>query len=398
MSHGIARERIYLDHAATCWPRSDEVIEAMVAYTRQVGSSAGRGSYRSAGQATEMLTAARRLILSTLVSDTSSNVGLSPDCVSFHSSGTLALNAAIQGVVSASDHVVTTAADHNSVLRPLIHLQRHAAMELEIVPCDTVGRVTVEDVLTAVRPETKLVAVCHASNVTGAVQPIAALGAELKDHPAAFLVDAAQSWGQLPIDVVQNHIDLLAAPGHKAGGGPMGTGFLYVAPNRHESIVPFVQGGTGGQSESLEMPSRMPQKLEPGNVNVPAIAGWKAGLLAWAAGEHERRAARGHAQKQRMVAALNSLPGVTVHTDPESSLPLVSFTVAGIPSTDVAAILDAEFGVEVRAGWHCAAKIHQYLGTTPDGTVRLSPGPATTDQQLDFALECIANLVSSLHV
>jgi len=223
--------RIYLDHAATSWPKSDDVLATMIDFARQCGAAAGRGGYRSAAEADRVVAGCRRSIAKLINADSAENISL-------HSNGTSALNVAIHGVLRAGDHVVTTAAEHNSVLRPLHYLESDSRISLTVVPVDQDGAVDANELIDSVTATTRLVALTHASNVTGCVQPIAAVGQALSAHPALFLCDAAQTFGALPIDVVASHVDLLAAPGHKASGGPLGTGFLYASSVAQQQLVP----------------------------------------------------------------------------------------------------------------------------------------------------------------
>lgn len=377
--------RVYLDHAATSWPKAGAVLEAMTDFALNGGATAGRGGYRSAQEAGRIVDGVRMHLSKLIGAGASSSISL-------HSNGTAALNTAILGLVRPGDHVVTTAVEHNSVLRVLSHLEQTRKLDWTIVECDRNGQVTTEDVMTAIRPNTRLVAVTHASNVTGAVQPIAELSRAMQTHPAALLVDAAQTVGHLPIHVREMGIDMLAAPGHKCIGGPQGTGFLYVAKRWQEAIVPSLFGGTGSVSESLSMPTEMPSKLEAGNLNVPALAGLLVAVkIANDESSHVQSLRRTSELSQRLHQGLNQIRGVKVHGYP-GTVPVVSFGLESLSPTDVAAILDAEFGVEVRAGLHCAAKIHDHLGTAPDGTVRVSAGKSTTDEEVDVFLRAVKQI------
>ncbi len=376
-------DRIYLDHAATSWPRMPGVLAAMKAYAEDCGAAAGRGSYRSALQADAVVDAARRSIARLINAESAA-------AISLHCSGTAALNTAIHGLLRPGDHVITTAADHNSVLRPLHYLQQHGGVQVTIVPCDTTGVVAAADLAAALRSETKLVAVTHASNVTGAVEPIEQIGTILRDHPARLLCDAAQTFGYLPIDVQRWNIDLLAAPGHKGGGGPPGTGLLYVKPAVQGEIAPLMQGGTGHQSESLEMPTDFPAKVEAGNLNVPAIAGWVGGLDHIATTEH-----RGEQLARRLHDELGNVPGVRIYGAP-GPLPVASVQVEGMSPSDTAAILDAEFNIETRAGLHCAALIHGYLDSGQEGTLRISGGHTTTDAEIETVCDALRAIAAEL--
>ncbi|TWU39235.1 aminotransferase class V-fold PLP-dependent enzyme [Novipirellula artificiosorum] len=367
--------RIYLDHAATSWPKPPHVLDAMDRYARLCGAAAGRGQYGSAHEADAIVHQVRRSLARFIGASSTESIAL-------FSNGTTAINAAIFGVVRNADHVVTTAAEHNSVLRPLAHLQSSGRITLSVVGCDRDGIVSAEEVLGAVTDQTSLVAVGSAGNVTGAEQPIEEIGRHLAEHRAMFLCDAAQSFGYLPMNVETLGVDLLAAPGHKGGTGPQGTGFLYVHPERFDRVEPIVFGGTGSQSESLSMPIVMPGKLEAGNLNVPALAGWAAGLTVLLEQSELRSASHCQRLAKRLHAGLTSIDGLRVFGKP-SRLPIASVAAEGMSPIDLAAILDAEFGIETRAGLHCAALVHSYLGSAPEGTLRISGSVVTTDEEID---------------
>lgn len=381
--------RIYLDHAATSWPKSAAVLEAMNRFARDCGAAAGRGGYRSAAEADRIVTLTRRAIAKLIGAK-------SADCISLHSNATAALNAAIHGVVRPGDHVVTTAAEHNSVLRPLHFLQQHQQVRLTVIPTNDRGIVDTTQLLEAVTDETRLVTLTHASNVTGAVQPIAEVGRALQNRSAFFLCDAAQTFGSLAIDVVTAGIDLLAAPGHKASGGPLGTGFLYVAQTAHKHVIPSVQGGTGSQSESLDMPTTMPSMLEAGNLNVPALAGWLVALDDLRASDVDQRVERSRELAKKLHQSLATIDHVRVF-GAVSDLPIASIGIEGLAPTDAAAILDAEFGIETRAGMHCAALIHACLGSQSEGTLRISAGQGATDEDIDAVIASIRSIVTTFH-
>ncbi|KAA1261381.1 putative cysteine desulfurase [Rubripirellula obstinata] len=379
------QRRIYLDHAATSWPKHDTVLKAMDEFARDCGATAGRGAYQSSMAANQIL-AKTRVAIAKLIGAESTN------CISFHSGGTAALNAAIHGLLRPGDHVVTTAAEHNSVLRPLHFLAKRDAIRLTIVPVDDSGIVDALGVVEAVEDDTRMVAVTAASNVTGAVQPISAIGKALKDRSALFLCDAAQVFGAAPINVVDSHIDVLASPGHKASGGPSGTGLLYVNERLHDEIEPSIQGGTGSMSESLDMPTSFPEKLEAGNLHVSGIAGWLTSLERLKLDrteEHCRELSR------KLHDGLRAIAGTHVFGKP-GPIPIASVQIDGLSASDVAMILDSEFGIEVRSGLHCAALIHRCIGTADEGTVRISAGAETTTADIDAVIEAVTQIASSI--
>ncbi|WP_168563981.1 aminotransferase class V-fold PLP-dependent enzyme [Crateriforma spongiae] len=383
-------ERLYLDHAATSWPKPAGVMQAVADFALNCGASAGRGAYASA-QTAGMILARVRRDLGRLIN------APSPDDISLHASGTLALNAAIAGVLRPGDHVVATATEHNSVLRPLHHFCTHRDVDWTVVKCDAAGRIGASSIIDAVEPRTRLVVVSHVSNVTGAVQDISTVADSLSGRDALFLVDAAQSLGWVPVDV-QVGIDLLAAPCHKALGGPAGTAMLYCAPAVQAQLNATVFGGTGSYSESLEMPTLYPDRMEAGSVNVPAFAG-VAHAVSRLRSDHENKlmnaSSIGRQLSERLHAGLHCLPGVTVLGTP-SPVPVVSFAIDGMPPADAAAVLDAEFQIEVRAGYHCAALIHSHLPTGDLGTVRVSAGHETTTDQIDRFLQAVEAIAGSM--
>ncbi|MDG2222188.1 MAG: aminotransferase class V-fold PLP-dependent enzyme [Rubripirellula sp.] len=380
------KPRIYLDHAATSWPKSVAVIQAMTDFMRDCGAAAGRGGYASAAAADRIVTTTRRRIAALVGAESTKSISL-------HSNGTTALNAAIHGVLKQGDHVVTCAAEHNSVLRPLHCLHQRGEIQLTIVPVDRAGKVDPQQLLDATQPSTRLVTLTHASNVTGAVQPIAEIAAAIRDRPTLFLCDAAQTFGTLPINV--DGIDLLAAPGHKASGGPLGTGFLYVASQIEDQVAASIQGGTGSQSESLEMPTTMPSKLEPGNLNVPALAGWSVALKLIQDEGIETRQRQAIQLSGHLHDALSEITGLHVYGE-RDQLPIASVSINGLTPMDAAIVLDSEYGIETRAGLHCAGSIHSYLGSQDQGTLRISAGHETKGSDIEKATEALQSMTAMM--
>ena len=381
------RPRIYLDHAATGWPKPESVYAAMDRFARTTGASAGRGAYRSAAVADEIVASCRRRLANLIGAQQSDQIAL-------FSNGTTALSAAILGVVGEGEHVITTAAEHNSVLRPLEWLRTHRGVNVDIVACDEVGRVDAGDMIAKLTPHTRLVAISHASNVTGALQSVAAIGEALRSSGTLLLCDAAQTLGYRSINVSDMGVDLLAAPGHKGACGPLGTGMLYVSPKAQQHLRPTIFGGTGSISESLQMPASMPGMLEPGNLNVPAIAGWAAGLETLTAEDAALRDARCETLAAELRRAAASLPATKILCS--DHLPIASLTFDQAEVSLVAALLDSEFGIEVRAGLHCAALIHTFLGTAPQGTLRISGGHTTTAADIQQATAALAEILQEL--
>ena len=388
--------RIYLDHAATRFPKPAIVLETMHSFSTSDEAAVGRGAYRSSQHAGEIVSRLRREIANWIGAKTAQEVSL-------HSGGTEALNTALFGILRQGDHVVTTAAEHNSVLRPLHHLVQSKVITWTIVPVDSHGQVSADAIVRATEPKTRMVAVVHGANVNGAVQSIDRIGKRLVDDfddsaKPIFLCDAAQTFGHLPLSVTGSSLDVLAAPGHKGGCGPLGTGFLYVRCGLHGDICPTIFGGTGTQSESLEMPTEYPSSFEAGNMNVPALAGWLAGLRSRS---QESSAQTTLVQSSKTMKALatalydrlRQINGVRIIGEPHAlNLPVASIAIAGFAASDAAMILDSEFDIEVRSGLHCAALIHESIGSPPDGTLRISCGESTTIEELDRLSEALKEI------
>lgn len=383
--------QIYLDNAATSWPKPESVYRAVEHTMRQIGVSTGRGVYDAANTANQVVKQTRQSIARLIHSPT-------PEQIAFTSSGTDGLSTAILGLLKRGDHAVTTAADHNSVLRPLMHLQQQGTIELTIVPCDDAGVVSAVDVANAINQKTRLVAVTHASNVTGAIQPVAAIGDVCKKRNVPFLIDAAQTIGHLPIDVQRLGCQILAAPGHKGLLGPMGTGFLFLSDSMVDQISPLRFGGTGSQNVDATQPVEMPRKFESGSLNVPAIAGLGEGVKFVHSEVGEAMQEHAADLIEELRDGLSNIKGVTIFGPAQKSerAGVISISVAGFDSQTVAGVLDIEFEIQIRAGFHCAPLIHQRLGTEKEGLIRFSPGPFNTSMDVEFAVGAVAEIAGSV--
>jgi cysteine desulfurase family protein len=394
-------DRLYLDNAATSFPKAPGVYEAMLRYGHEIGASPGRGGYHEARQGAAVLGECRRLVARLIGAP-------NPDHVVFTLNTSDALNLAIKGVVfhrlrtdpDERIHVVTTAMDHNSVLRPLNAL---AAMlpgmfKWTRVPVDANGIADPADIEAAITRDTALVAVVHASNATGAIQPIADIGQMCRGKNVPLLVDAAQSVGHLPIDVSRETIDLLAFPGHKGLLGPLGTGGLWIAPGMEERMDPLREGGTGSQSEHDTQPEGLPDKYEPGSHNTVGIAGLIEGVRYVLYRGIDALRAHEVSLIERFVSGLDETPGVRLvgPRDPDRRVAVFSLVFEGINPNEAADALEREHGLLVRAGLHCAPGAHESMGTTPlGGTVRLSFGPFTTAAGVERALAGIAAIATA---
>lgn len=383
-------QRIYLDNAATSWPKPPSVYAAVDRAMREVGAPAGRGVYREAEEAARFVADARRRVAALMGAE-------EPRRIVFTLNGTDSLNLALHGSVGPGDHVVTSVVEHNSVLRPLRWLEEHRGVSVTRVPCDAEGIVDPEDIRKAIGPRTSLVALIHASNVSGALQPVEEVGRIARKAGLLYLVDAAQSLGHMPLDVVRIGCDLLAAPGHKGLLGPLGVGVLYVAPGVEERLESNRQGGTGSQSEEDRQPSALPDKYEAGNLNVPALAGLAAGV-AWLQEQGvETLEQRGRGLTLRLIEGLRQIEGVTMFgpSDIAQRTHLVSIAIDGCPPQEAAVMLDNAHRIQVRPGLHCAPLMHRALGTLErGGTLRFSVGPFNTLAEIDQTLAAVAEIAA----
>jgi cysteine desulfurase / selenocysteine lyase len=374
--------RRYLDNAATSWPKPDAVLAAWNDAARRVGATAGRAAYRTAVEADAIRHAARAAAARLLGDVAAERVALPAGC-------TLALNMAIHGLARPGDHVIATAADHNATLRPLRWLERHAGLSLTIVPCDALGRVDPAAVAAAWRPATRLVVMSHASNVTGAVQDVSAIADIAHERGGLLVLDAAQSLGLVPCDRPGFGADVVAAPAHKWLHGTSGAAILWARAGL--DLAPLVQGGTGSASDSLDMPEAFTDRLEAGTPDVPALAALGA-AVAWLDGRGiDAVAASSRTVADACASGLRSLRGVRVIAA-GAAAPIVSFTVEGYAPAEAAVLVEQIAGAEVRAGHHCAAAVHDALGTRHGGTVRASFGPFTSAADAAALVEAVASI------
>ena len=374
----------YLDNAATSWPKPTGVIEAMMDVMTVVGANPGRSGHRLAVEAGRVVYRTREAIAELFhVAD--------PLRVVFGQNVTEALNLALVGVLRPGDHVVTSSVEHNSVMRPLRALERQG-VDVTVVACSREGVLDPADVEAALRPNTTMIALNHASNVLGTLLPVGDVGLLARRRGLVLLVDAAQTAGAYPIDMQTLGIDLLAFTGHKSLLGPMGTGGLVIAPEFDaKRITPLKRGGTGSRSELEEQPDFLPDACESGTLNVPGLAGLQAGVR-WLLdrGVETFREQEMHLA-ERLLAGMQDMSGVTVHGTRNAALQTatVSFNIVGMEPSEVGLRLDDEFGILCRVGLHCSPAAHRTIGTFPRGTVRFGLGPMSTVQDVDAALAAV---------
>ena len=372
---------VYLDNAATSFPKPPVVYEQLAAYQARYGASPGRGSYAWAREAEAAIDDARAALAQLFhVRE--------PRRIAFALNATDALNMAIKGVLRPGDHVVTTMLEHNSVMRPLAALERARIITVTRVAASPDGFVDPDDVRRALTPATRLVAVIHASNVLGTVQPVTVIGHHVRECGALFLVDAAQTAGRYPLHVESACIDLLAFPGHKGLLGPPGTGGLYVGPRAERCIRPWREGGTGVLSELAVQPDELPLRLEAGSPNTWGVAALGAAARFLLQESVERVHRHELALLAQLVASLSDDARCQLYggADLSRRVAVLSLNLGGVDPQVVGDALDRECEVAVRCGLHCAPGAHRSMGTFPDGTVRISPGYFTTSQEIASAV------------
>jgi len=378
---------IYMDNAATSWPKPKETITAMVEYAQSVGANPGRSGHR-------LSVDAGRVVLDTRESVAQLFGVRNLLRVVFTKNATEALNIAIRGLLKPGDHVITSGMEHNSVMRPLRTIERRS-VELSIVPCSPAGELDPDDVKRYIKRNTRAIYLTHASNVTGTIMPVSEVGKIARDRGVVFCVDAAQTAGVIPIDVEAMFIDILAFTGHKSLFGPQGTGGLYLADGLEKEIDPIMAGGTGSRSESEEQPEFLPDRYESGTPNTIGIAGLGAGIRFIRSVGIETIRKKEISLAVMLMTGLQSMPEVTLYgcDDATRQTAVVSFTILGMSPTDVAMILDEEFSIMSRPGLQCAPAAHRTIGTFSAGTVRLSLGYFLEESDIRAALSAVDQII-----
>lgn len=372
---------VYLDNAATSWPKPYSVHQEMVRCIKEYGANPGRSGHRMAMQASEKIFECRQNLAKLFgISD--------PLHIVFTANATEAINLAVKGLLVPGDHVIISSMEHNSVVRPLKKMEA-LGVELSIVKADYNGMVDTADIVKNIKVNTKLLLITHASNVTGTVNDLAALGQLAKEHNIYFMVDAAQTAGNYPVNVGLMHIDLLAFSGHKGLLGPQGIGGLYIRPGM--ILDTLKEGGTGSLSESLKQPDFLPDCYESGTLNTPGIAGLNEGVkYILATGieniqNHEKHLAR------YMLEGLGEIKNVKVYgsADPDQRTGVISIAIEGKDCNEVCRKLDEEYDIAARGGLHCAYLAHETIGTQNTGTIRFSIGHFNTTRDIEQVLKAV---------
>jgi cysteine desulfurase/selenocysteine lyase len=384
-----------MDNAATSFPKPRAVTDAMVRYATELGASAGRGAYAEAMETGGLIADCRRRLNRLFHGQDANHFIFTLNCSD-------ALNLAIKGLIDpaeSANHAICTHIDHNSILRPLNALQDNGAVEQTRIAVDSkTGLVDPDDIRKSIRRDTRLIAITHVSNVTGTVQPIREIGRIAREHEIPFIVDAAQSAGHLPIDVQADDIDLLAAPGHKALLGPLGTGFLYIRPGIESRLRPIREGGTGSVSENDRQPDFLPDKYEPGSHNAIGIVGLSEGARWIAEQTIETLAAHDLDLVRTFIDGVSDVEGLT-YFGPQGvrdRVGVFSVRIDGYDPHELSAILEGQYGILTRSGIHCAPLAHAAIGTADGGgATRFSFGPFLSKQDVKYATDALAEIAVS---
>ena len=379
---------IYLDNSATTFPKPEEVYRFMDSFYRKHGVNPGRSGFDAAIETEEIVQGTRQLLTDLFNGD-------DPNRLTFSYNASDSLNMILQGLAEKGDHVITTCLEHNSVLRPLHHLEIQGIVEIDHIPFDKNGYVDPDDIKNAIKKNTKMVVVNHSSNVIGTIQPLKEIGKICKANGVFFIVDASQSAGAIPIDMKAMGIDVLVFTGHKCLMGPTGVGGSYVMENVPVRYTRF--GGTGVRSAVKTHLEEFPYRLECGTLNILGVSGLHAGV-SWI---NEKGIENLHNQEMalynKLRNAFHEIEGVITYcaNNTDNQNPVLCFNVNGFEAGDVGTMLDVDYNIATRTGLHCAPKVHEVIGTFEiHGTVRMSIGPFNTEKHIDAAIEAVKDIAS----
>lgn len=376
---------IYLDNAATSYPKPEKVYLEIDRCFREYCANPGRGGHAMSIESGKAVIKTREAL--------GMLFGIrDPLRICLMKNATEAINVALRGFLKPGDHVITTSMEHNSVIRPLKTMQRDMGLELTILQANPLGEIDPGEINKELKPNTRLLVCTLSSNVNGTMMPVKDIGGICRDKGIVLLLDASQGAGTVPLDVEELHVGMLAFPGHKGLLGPQGTGGLFVAEGIE--LTPLTQGGTGSNSENIFQPAFMPDALESGTLNTPGIVGLACGVeFILSIGIDNISIFKG-VLNARLHEGLREIPGVQLYSlqEMEKNSGIAAFNVMGIDSTEVSYILDKEFGIATRAGLHCAPLAHQTLGTESMGIIRMSVGCFNTVDEIDSAVSAVRKI------
>lgn len=382
--------KVYLDNAATSYPKAPLVSAAVCDYIDNIGSNVGRGTYQSSYSAGEIVYETREFLSKLFKFDNPLNVVFTMNI-------TQSLNMLLKGFLKPGDHVILSSMEHNAVMRPLSNIQK-LGVEFDRVLCNTIGELNPRDIEGLIKPNTRLVVMTHASNVCGTILPILEVGEICKKHKLHFIIDSAQTAGVMDIDFNKFNLSALAFTGHKGLLGPQGVGGFIINNELVNQINPFIEGGTGSLSESEIQPEYMPDKFESGTLNLPGIYGLNASLkYIKATGIDTIHKIEMELTKRFLNGIMNvdGIRNIGLNTI-EGRTSVVSLDFKNLDNSEVAFSLDREFGIMTRVGLHCSPSAHKTLNTFPRGTVRFSFGHFNTIEEVDYTIESIVRVMNMI--
>lgn len=383
-------DKIYLDNGATSFPKPQEVSDAVYEYMTKVGANINRGGYQSAYTLEGLVFETRELLKDMFGASDCKNVV-------FTKNVTESINVVLKGFLKPGDHVLCSSMEHNAVMRPLVQLEKQG-VEFDRIPANDKGELELSKLSSMIKPNTKAIVMTHASNLVGTINPIAEVGAIAHEHGIKLIVDSAQSAGVIPINMKEMHIDALCFTGHKSLLGPQGIGGFILDEDMISLIDPIISGGTGSISHSEEIPDFMPDRFEPGTMNLPGIVGLNAGLK-WITA-----VGMSNIEKHELDLTKRFIDGITPLEEEglikifglkgtEGRTAVVSIQTLKIDCAEVAFMLDADYGIMTRVGLHCAPSAHKSIGTFPTGTIRFSFGNFNTEEEIDAAIRALNEIL-----
>ncbi|NFE36185.1 aminotransferase class V-fold PLP-dependent enzyme [Clostridium botulinum] len=383
--------KVYLDNAATTYPKPEKVYSSILNYMKNVGASPGRGGYENALTGDRMVYKCRQSLINLFNFNKIENVV-------FTSNITASLNILIKSIVKDGWHVITSSMDHNSVIRPLVSLEKSNKIELDILNCSEEGLINIEDFKNAIKDSTKLVVLSHASNIVGTIQPLEAIGKICKEKGIYFIIDSAQTAGVLPLNFQNLNCNALAFTGHKSLLGPQGIGGFIIDDELNNIATNFIEGGTGSLSESTLQPDFLPDKFESGTMNTPGIAGLLAGIEYINEEGLNAIKEREEYLSREFINGLLNIDSVKVYGPLDASLrtATISINSSKIDNSELGFLLDSEFGIMVRTGLHCAPLAHKTIGSFPQGTLRFSFGAFNDIKDINYALYALNSILNSM--
>ncbi|RUT60043.1 cysteine desulfurase [Clostridium botulinum] len=389
--YGRFLDEVYLDNAATTYPKPEKVYSSILNYMKNVGASPGRGGYENALTGDRMVYKCRQSLINLFNFNKIENVV-------FTSNITASLNILIKSIVKDGWHVITSSMDHNSVIRPLVSLEKSNKIELDILNCSEEGLINIEDFKNAIKDSTKLVVLSHASNIVGTIQPLEAIGKICKEKGIYFIIDSAQTAGVLPLNFQNLNCNALAFTGHKSLLGPQGIGGFIIDDELNNIATNFIEGGTGSLSESTLQPDFLPDKFESGTMNTPGIAGLLAGIEYINEEGLNAIKEREEYLSREFINGLLNIDSVKVYGPLDASLrtATISINSSKIDNSELGFLLDSEFGIMVRTGLHCAPLAHKTIGSFPQGTLRFSFGAFNDIKDINYALYALNSILNRM--